>query len=58
MPERESPKKIISASGKIELLQMVSEPNTGRYVSKDIGPPRGVNSEISYRLERRTKHSL
>ena len=40
-PERESPKRTISASGRLGLLQMVSEPDTGWCASEDAGPPRG-----------------
>ena len=57
-PEMESPKRTISASGGLGLLQMVSELDTERCVSKDARPPRGVDCEISHRLETRTKHSL
>ena len=35
------PKQTISTSGGLELLQMVSEPDTGRCVSKNVMPPRG-----------------
>ena len=42
-PERENPKRTISASGGDGLLQMVSKPNTGRCASKDVGPRRGVD---------------
>ena len=34
-PEKESPKRIISASGELGLLQMVSEPDTGQCASED-----------------------
>ena len=57
-PERESPKRTISASGEFGLLQMVSEPDTGRYASEDAGPRREVDCEIPHRLEGGTKHSL
>ena len=53
-------KRTISASGELRLLQMVSEPNTGRCASEDAGPPKGVDGmhcEIRHRLERETKHS-
>ena len=53
-----SPKRIISASGGLGPLQMVSEPDTRQCVSKDAGPRRGVDCEIPRRLERGTKHSL
>ena len=36
---------------------MVSEPDTGWCASEDAGPPRGVDCEISHRLEGGTKHS-
>ena len=39
--ERESPKRTISASGGSGLLQMVSEPDTGRCVSLLAVPRRG-----------------
>ena len=51
-------KRTISASGGLELLQMVSEPNTGWCANEDVGLPRGVDCEIPHRLERGTKHSL
>ena len=53
-----SPKRTIFASGGLGLLQMVSEPDTERCASKDIGPPRGVDCEIPHWLERGMKHSL
>ena len=72
-PKRESPKRIISASGGLGPLQMVSEPDTGQCASKgteprrevdteqcasaDVGPRRGVECEISHRLERGTSAS-
>ena len=55
---RNGPKQTIFANGGFWLLQMVSEPDTGRCANKDAGPSRGVDCEILYRLERRTKHSL
>ena len=53
-PERESPKRTISASGELELLQMVLEPDTERCASKDVGPQRRwiVKSHIGWRGER------
>ena len=53
------PKWIISAMGGLELglLQMVYEPDTGRCANEDANP-KGVDCEISHRLERGTKHSL
>ena len=50
-PERESPKTTMSASGGHGLLQMVLEPGSRRYVSEDVGPPRGVDCEIPHWLE-------
>ena len=55
---RNGPKRIISASGGLGLLQMVSEPNTGWCASKDAGPPKGVDCEIPRRFDRGPKHSL
>ena len=51
---RESPKRTISASGGLGLLQMVSEPDTGWYASEDAGPPKEwiVRSHIGWRRER------
>ena len=66
-PERESPKRTISTSSGFGLLQMVLEPDTGQYASKDAGPWRrermpmrtlgpewgwNVRSHISWRGER------
>ena len=51
-------KRIIFASGGLELLQMVSESDTGQYSSEDVESIKGVDCEVSYRLERGTKHSL
>ena len=47
------PKWTISASGELELLQMVSELDTGQCASEDAGPPRGwiVRSHIGWRGE-------
>ena len=39
----------ISASGRLELLQMVSEPDTGQCASEDASPP--VRSHVSWRGE-------
>ena len=50
--------RTISTSGGLELLQIVSEPNTGQYASEDAGPPMRVDCEIPRRLEREMKHSL
>ena len=55
---RESPKRIIYASGGLKSLEMVSEPDTGRCASKDAGPSGEVDCEIPRQLERGTKHSL
>ena len=51
-------KRKIFASGVLELLQMVSELDTGWCASKDAGLSMGVDCEISHQLERGTKHSL
>ena len=40
--ERESPKRIISASGGLRPLQMISEPDTERCASKEAKLQRGV----------------
>ena len=47
-PGREIPKKTISASSGLRLLQMVLEPDIGQCVSEEDGPPRGwiVRSSI------------
>ena len=45
-------KRTISTSGRLGLLQMVSEPDTGRWLLM------GVDFEIPNRLDRGTKHSL
>ena len=54
---RESPKRIIPTSGGLRLLQMVSEPDTGRCASKDAGPQGGWMVS-SHQLKGGTKHSL
>ena len=41
-------KQTISVNGGLGLLQMVSEPDTGRYASEDVGPSREVDCEISH----------
>jgi len=41
---RESPKRIISVNGGLELLQMVLELDIGRCASKDAVPQRGWTS--------------
>ena len=58
MTIRNGPKRTISASGGLGLLQMVSEPNTGQRASGDAAPPKGVDCEIPRRLEREMKHCL
>ena len=55
---RNRPKRTISTSSELELLQMVSEPDTERCANEDAGPRRGVDFEIPHQLERGTKHSL
>ena len=55
---RNGPKQTIFTSGGLKLLQMVSELDTGRCASEDVGSPKGVDCEIPHRLERGTKHSL
>ena len=42
-PERESPKRTISASGGLGPLQIVSEPDTRRCASEEAVPRRGVD---------------
>ena len=54
---RNEPKRTISASCGLKLLHMVSELVTGRCASEDAGP-KGVDCEISHRLEKETKHFL
>ena len=39
-----------------ELLQMISESNTGWCVSEEAGPPKRMDCAISHRLKRGTKH--
>ena len=58
MAIRNGPKRTISASDGLGLLQMVSEPDIERCVSEEVGLSRAVDCEIPHRLERRTKHSL
>ena len=57
-PERKSPKRTISVSGGLGMLQMVSEPVIGRCVSEDVGPPREVDCEIPHLSEKGTKYYL
>ena len=47
----------ILASGGLELVQMVLEPDIGWCVSEDIGPRRRVDREIPHRLKRGTSAS-
>ena len=42
--ERKSPKKTIFASGGLGLLQMVSEPDTGRCANEEVVPRSGVET--------------
>ena len=51
-------KWIISASGGLGLLQMVSVPGIGLRTSEDVEASRRVDCEISHRLKRGMKHSL
>ena len=55
---RNGPKRTISASGRLALLQMVSKLDTGQCAIENAGPPSGEDCEIPRRLERGTKHSL
>ena len=50
-------KRATSPSGELELLQMISEPDTRRCTRKNIGSPRGLDCEIPHWLGRGTKHS-
>ena len=52
------PKRTLPTSDGFGLLQMVSESDTGWCANEDVEPPRGVDCEIPYRLERGTKHFL
>ena len=45
-PERESPKRIISASGRSGLLQMVSDPDIGLCPSEEVVPQRGRHKAV------------
>ena len=54
---RNGSKWTISASNGLELLQMVSKPNTEWCTSEDAGS-KGVDCEIPRQLERRIKHFL
>ena len=55
---RNWPKRIIFASGRLGLWQVVSKPDTGQRASEGAGPPRGVDCEIPHRLEMETKYYL
>ena len=46
------PKRTISANSGLGLLQMVSEPDTGRCVNENAKHPRRVDCEISHWSER------
>ena len=52
------PKWKISTIGGFRLLPMVLVLDTKQCVREDVGPPRVVDCEIPYGLERRMKHSL
>ena len=58
MAIRNGPKRTISTSGGLGMLQMVSKPGMERCASEDDGPSRGVDCEIPHRLGRETKYSL
>ena len=49
--------RTIFVSSGLGLLQIVSGPVRGLCVSKDVGPEREVDCEISRRLNRGMKHS-
>ena len=53
MAIRNGSKRTISVSSRFELLQMVSEPDTGRCASENVGPQGGwiVRSHISWKGE-------
>ena len=51
------PKRPVFVSGGLELLQMVSEPDTGSVLARTLDLKR-VDCELPHRLERRIKHSL
>ena len=55
---RNGPKRIMSASGGLGLLEIVSELGTEQCASEDAVSPREVDCEIPLRLERGTKHFL
>ena len=54
---RNGPKRTISTSDDLGLLQMVSELDTEQRASEDTWPPRGVDCEIPHQLERGTNIS-
>ena len=56
-PRRERPKKTVSASGGLEPLEMVLEPDTGQCTSKN-SVPKVVDCEILHWSEKGTKHFL
>ena len=58
MAIRNGSKRTISASGGLGLLQMILEFDIEWCTSEDTGLQRGVDCEIPYQLERRTKHSI
>ena len=45
-------KRATSPSSELELLQMISEPDTRRCTRKNIGSPRGLDCEIPHWLGR------
>ena len=49
-------KRIIYVSSELGLVRMVSELVTGWCASEDARPSRGVDCEISHRLEKGTIH--
>ena len=49
---RNESKRTISTSGELELLQIVSEPDTGRCANKDTGPPKKMDCKILHRLDK------
>ena len=55
---RNEPKRIISASGELGLLQMILELDTERCASEDARSPKRVDCEIPPRLESGTKTFL
>ena len=55
---RNRPKQTISTNSEFGLLQLVSKLDTERCANEDTRLPRGVDCEISHRLEKGTKHFL